>query len=1082
MLKNIFKKTAALLITLASGLFLFSACSGFDEIETGYKESEISFSVSYENEDAVSTAKTALPEINLEQYSYLYTYKLSLADENSQGPSDAQILFEGSYTDFRAFKKKLRTGVKYKFEIDAFEGDIKCFHGVSEVILSDKPTHSVNLILVPCKNSFGNAKISWTVPDDGVITKLEAGLSSVRGRAAFTEIPLSTIPGEGKKKAENIFTNVPSGIEQWIDYKFYDAQGIVVFEGSESLYIVGSMAGDEKESESNIEITAANYYRAASKIAVKKDGALWTDPEIELKLVTKDNSGNAKEYFLSSNGDGTFSGILPGVPDVLNGKYDIYAGKGDRYNGVAPAFVKTASVFDVATGKVDGTGSVEIVTVAAEDDCITPTALDGIISKLKTADGKPAVIVPKDMNFKFHFDVNRGYEKKGTVSANGVNADSSNNVTLKASGSVLTGVVFAGIDLINYNIVYKSKGELLSWDNGFEPRRTFTIKDDFVLPAEENFHPQHQVADKKIDGWWYGDESNIIHKISAGGNYDSGITEVDGKKTLTLNVRWIDEDDTEYQVNYLFENLDGSYSENTDLIRSKQFVGRVGTLTNVTAPDFSSSGYGTPSFANTTILANNGTVIDVKYPRKSITLTFNGNGGKWGENITETRTGKYGANVAAVSDPVKAGYRFTGWKENTTVHQTAPLTFPVSDITYEAQWELANAAYKIAYYEENPDSVDGNRTYTRIDSKTENMTGKIGEVPYYDEKVPEAGFEYSHTEFTYPTILADGSTEVRMYFNRKVVVLTFEGNGGTWGTETHKNVSGKFGTNVGTVENPVRSGNEDWVFAGWKVSGVSKAVPATFPAESEIYTAQWTQTNGEYYVTTYVEDVYGKLEDIGSVEKWGPVGSRTSETAEPKTGFDVTVDQVNISADEAKEVKVTYTRKNVTVTFNANGGNWINGETGVRTGKYGTELNSPAHKSDETIYLERDGFIFLGWSESAGSRTLVSSLPSHFEENKTFYAVWDVEMSGTITNRPDVDVTLEASVSGKTINASVTIPYASSNWSYAWYVNGVKQLQTTKQVSLTVTEAKVYSITVIAKDTVNGKTNTYTATKDVKVE
>ena len=70
--------------------------------------------------------------------------------------------------------------------------------------------------------------------------------------------------------------------------------------------------------------------------------------------------------------------------------------------------------------------------------------------------------------------------------------------------------------------------------------------------------------------------------------------------------------------------------------------------------------------------------------QKTITYTFNANGGKWTDNKTEiTVTGKTGDAVSLPENPVYTttnyDYKFTGW--NTTV----PQTFGEENLSFQAQ-------------------------------------------------------------------------------------------------------------------------------------------------------------------------------------------------------------------------------------------------------------------------------------------------------------------------------------------------------------------------------------------------------------
>lgn len=74
--------------------------------------------------------------------------------------------------------------------------------------------------------------------------------------------------------------------------------------------------------------------------------------------------------------------------------------------------------------------------------------------------------------------------------------------------------------------------------------------------------------------------------------------------------------------------------------------------------------------------------IHAQWTINQYTVTWNPNGGKWGESTADiVHTYDYGAKINLPADPTRDGYRFIGW--NTTVASTMPAT----NITYTAQWK-----------------------------------------------------------------------------------------------------------------------------------------------------------------------------------------------------------------------------------------------------------------------------------------------------------------------------------------------------------------------------------------------------------
>ena len=219
-----------------------------------------------------------------------------------------------------------------------------------------------------------------------------------------------------------------------------------------------------------------------------------------------------------------------------------------------------------------------------------------------------------------------------------------------------------------------------------------------------------------------------------------------------------------------------------------------------------------------TINADGNTIVKLYYDRKTVTLTFNTDGGSSVASIS----GKYGAAVPTVSEPAKSGYTFGGWMP------AIPHEFPAADTAYTAQWAAGSGTmYKIEHYQE---SAAGGR-YTITD--TESKTGTTGTNAAFTPKT-YAGFtqntaktNINGTVQAAGAINADGSTVVKLYYDRKTVTLTFNTDGGS----SVASISGKYGAAVPTVPAPAKSG---YTFGGWV-----PAIPTEFPADNATYTAKW---------------------------------------------------------------------------------------------------------------------------------------------------------------------------------------------------------------------------------------------------
>lgn len=144
---------------------------------------------------------------------------------------------------------------------------------------------------------------------------------------------------------------------------------------------------------------------------------------------------------------------------------------------------------------------------------------------------------------------------------------------------------------------------------------------------------------------------------------------------------------------------------------------------------------------------------------------------------------------------------------------------------YQFTVRPVNSTYKVEHYLQN---LDGS-TYTL--DVTEEKTGKIGEKTEAQVKTYEG---FSAGLIPQQTVEADGSTVVKIYYQRNKYPLTWDLDGGTaTGSFTEGEVY--YGESV-TAPVVTNDSKKDYVFQGWDVTPV-----ATMPAHELKYTAQWRE-------------------------------------------------------------------------------------------------------------------------------------------------------------------------------------------------------------------------------------------------
>ena len=145
--------------------------------------------------------------------------------------------------------------------------------------------------------------------------------------------------------------------------------------------------------------------------------------------------------------------------------------------------------------------------------------------------------------------------------------------------------------------------------------------------------------------------------------------------------------------------------------------------------------------------------------------------------------------------------------------------------------------YKVEHWQQN---VTGN-DYTKKEEETK--TGKPDETTQAAAKTYEG---FTAKAVTQQTIKADGGTVVRIDYDRNLITLTLNLDGGSTTTSlTDGNkLKGRFGADVPAVSDPTKTG---CAFQDWKPE-----LPAKFPAQDGTYTAQWEKN--KYTVTFDAKD------------------------------------------------------------------------------------------------------------------------------------------------------------------------------------------------------------------------------------
>lgn len=436
-------------------------------------------------------------------------------------------------------------------------------------------------------------------------------------------------------------------------------------------------------------------------------------------------------------------------------------------------------------------------------------------------------------------------------------------------------------------------------------------------------------------------------------NAQSGGMAVTGD--MSFAAQWTPRDDTPYCIERYAQRVDGveGYLLIDDERAIESWTGMTGSAIDFGA--WSKDGFtydhaevNGSTVSSAAIGADGKTVVKLYYDRARCDLRFETNGGTLPEGSGEMKQVYFGARVrlAALPQPVKAGYVFRGWHTDAACENAfAGGTMPVGGLTLYAKWEAGqNTAYKVEHYLQNADG-----SYPDAASHTENLTGATGAaveavvqtIPGYHEDTENKSAVKSGT------IAADGTTVLRVYYARDTYTLTFK-NAGEDDFVSTRRWGERITAPALTVTKP-----------GYALSW-SPALPETMPQSDSTYTAVWTAKGDIAYK---VEHYQQNADDDGyTLHDTDPLtGATDAEVTAAARNYDHfvlnesaagTVSSGVIAADGSLVLRLYYDRETLRVTFDAGEGGTLTDEA-EKTFRYGQTFSVTAPT--------RPDYHFIGW-------------------------------------------------------------------------------------------------------------------------
>ena len=400
--------------------------------------------------------------------------------------------------------------------------------------------------------------------------------------------------------------------------------------------------------------------------------------------------------------------------------------------------------------------------------------------------------------------------------------------------------------------------------------------------------------------------------------------------------------------------------------------------TKNTAGEGDGNGFGTGELENTE-------------DKKNYTITFNINDAS--ENpITKTQIfleGKKTSLSTVLSLSFRReGYIFTAWNSakdgNGTSYSDGEEIMLTESLTLYAQWTAEPIYYTVTF-----DSNGGTPVSSQKIEKGKIVikpTNPIKEGYTFSAWYNETSiFDFStpiNSDIILKASWAKNSTEDNTE-NEKIYTITFNMNDGSEVpiTKTQNILKGKK-TSLSTSLS-LSFKRVGYVFTAWNTAkdgsgtSYSDGEEITLTQNLTLY-AQWTESNGTpYTVKHYQQNIENDNYSLVTADTQiltGKTNSMTRAFSKNYSGFTAqSFAQKTISPDGSTVIEIYYNRKNVTLSFSANGGTWSDGTMTDKmiTGKYGANFTVP------------DLPVLSGYS---GHWNL--EIDTVFKENRTYSVDW----------------------------------------------------------------------------------------------
>ena len=397
----------------------------------------------------------------------------------------------------------------------------------------------------------------------------------------------------------------------------------------------------------------------------------------------------------------------------------------------------------------------------------------------------------------------------------------------------------------------------------------------------------------------------------------------------------------------------------------------------------------TNEFTVGTVISENLTV-NAYYEQNIFTVTFMVDNVQYEEMTTAT-----GTTIVLPSDPIKAGMTFSGWftePDGKGTQYTAISTVNQDLTLYAFFKEQVTVRFLV---KDDDGNVIASKSQYFVDLTVGDKITTLPDDPFVEGKVFDHWeHETAHTPVAVGTTVEESFNAVAVFNSIETYELTvnyFYMNGNNRvevGTQVYQLVAGDFESDgTYTVTAP-----------GFTIASEITDKPTYYPKDPTItvnknqftkngdkYTFtvndQFVAADANYKVGHYLKALSGSgYELIETVDKVGVKNSVVTPdiNSYAYADFESRDENVTITGNASQELKVYYTRRDFTLSYNVGGGDYIE----AVTAPYGTEIELPETAS-------RAGYEFGGWyTDEACTTGNEATSPFELKENTTLHAKW----------------------------------------------------------------------------------------------